>query len=144
VYEDVPEGYYNLPIGKGCLLQGGTDVSIITYGQGVHWALNHLKENPDISADVIDLRTLMPLDTELIYESVQKTGRALILQEDCLFGGISSDISSLITENCFTHLDAPVKRVGSLDTPVPFAKELEDGFLPAERWKEDLEKLLRF
>lgn len=144
VYGDVPEGYYNLPIGVGSKLKEGNDVSIITYGQGVHWALEHVEANPEISADLIDLRSLMPLDTELIYDSVQKTGKAIILQEDCLFGGIASDISSLITENCFESLDAPVKRVGSLDTPVPFAKILEDGFLPAERWKDDLQKLLDY
>ena len=144
VYEDVPEDYYNLPMGKASLLREGNTVSIITYGQGVHWALKHLDENPELSADLIDLRSLMPLDTELIYASVRKTGKALILQEDCLFGGIASDISSLIMENCFKHLDAPVKRVGSLDTPVPFAKNLENGFLAAERWKEDLEELIAF
>ncbi len=142
VYGEVPEGYYNLPIGKAAKIKEGNTVSIITYGQGVHWALDHLEKHPEISADLIDLRTLMPLDEEMIFDSVRKTGRALILQEDCLFGGISSDISAMITENCFEALDAPVKRVGSLDTPVPFAQILEDGFLPANTWAKDLEDLL--
>lgn len=144
VYQDVPEGYYNLPIGKAAKLKTGDKVSIISYGQGVHWALDYLKKHPDISADLIDLRTLMPLDEEMIFESVRKTGRALILQEDCLFGGISSDISAMITENCFEFLDAPIKRVGSLDTPVPFSQILEDGFLPANSWGKDLEELLAY
>lgn len=144
VYGEVPEGYYNLPIGKAAKLKEGNSVSIISYGQGVHWALDYLEKHPDISADLIDLRTLMPLDEEMIYDSVRKTGRALILQEDCLFGGISSDISALITENCFESLDAPVKRVGSLDTPVPFAQVLENGFLPANSWAKDLEQLLAY
>ncbi len=144
VYGEVSEGYFNLPIGKGNLLREGEKLSIITYGQGVHWALEYLDQNPEVSADLIDLRSLMPLDEELIYDSVKKTGRALILQEDCLFGGIASDIAAMINENCFTHLDAPVKRVGSLDTPVPFAKELEDHFLPEKRFAEALRELLDY
>lgn len=144
VYGDVPEGYYNLEIGKAALLREGEQLSIITYGSGVHWALKYLDEHPEISADLIDLRTLQPLDTETIYASVKKTGRVLVLQEDCLFGGIASDISSLITENCFKYLDAPVKRVGSLDTPVPFAKELEEQFLPKGRFAEAMEEVLSY
>jgi 2-oxoisovalerate dehydrogenase E1 component len=140
----VPEGYYNLPFGKANLLKNGEQLSIITYGMGVHWALEYLEAHPDISADLIDLRTLSPLDTEAIYSSVKKTGRAIILQEDVMFGGIASDISSLIMENCFAQLDAPVKRVASLDTPVPFAKNLEAGYLPKARFAAAVEELLGY
>ncbi len=143
VYQDVPEDYYNIPLGQGKLLKEGRDISIITYGSGVHWALEVL-ENNIINADLIDLRSLQPLDTEMIFTSVKKTGKAIILQEDTLFGGIASDISALITENCFEYLDAPVKRVGSLETPVPFAKSLEEQFLPKERFKKVLQDLLTY
>lgn len=144
VYGKVPNGYYNLPIGKAALLKEGGQVSIITYGSGVHWTLDYLAGHSEISADLIDLRSLAPLDRDAIIKSVKKTGRALILQEDCLFGGIASDIASLISEECFSYLDAPVKRVGSLDMPVPFAKNLEEGFLPKKRFGEALEELLGY
>jgi 2-oxoisovalerate dehydrogenase E1 component len=143
VYQDVPTDYYTIPFGKASLLHEGNDLSIITYGAGVHWALNEVKLH-NISADVIDLRTLQPLDTEAIYKSVKKTGKALILQEDTLFGGIASDLSALITENCFNYLDAPVKRVGSIETPIPFAKNLEDMFLPKNRLYESIVALLNY
>lgn len=141
VYQDVPTDYYTIPLGKASLLQEGNDLSIITYGAGVHWALNEVKEH-QISADIIDLRTLQPLDTETVYKSVKKTGKVLILHEDTLFGGIASDLSALITENCFHYLDAPVKRVGSLETPIPFAKKLEDMFLPKNRLHGEIVNLL--
>ncbi|MDO9276126.1 MAG: dehydrogenase E1 component subunit alpha/beta [Lutibacter sp.] len=141
VYQDVPTDYYTIPFGKASLLIEGNDLSIITYGAGVHWALNEVKEH-QISADIIDLRTLQPLDTETIYKSVKKTGKALILHEDTLFGGIASDLSALITENCFHYLDAPVKRVGSMETPIPFAKNLEEMFLPKNRLHGEIVNLL--
>jgi 2-oxoisovalerate dehydrogenase E1 component len=141
VYQDVPADYYTIPLGKASLLQEGNDLSIITYGAGVHWALNEVKEY-QISADIIDLRTLQPLDTETVYKSVKKTGKVLILHEDTLFGGIASDLSALITENCFHYLDAPVKRVGSIETPIPFAKNLEDMFLPKNRLHDEIVNLL--
>ncbi|MFZ2283007.1 MAG: dehydrogenase E1 component subunit alpha/beta [Lutibacter sp.] len=141
VYQDVPTDYYTIPFGKASLLHEGNDLSIITYGAGVHWALNEVKEHK-ISADIIDLRTLQPLDTETVYKSVKKTGKVLILHEDTLFGGIASDLSALITENCFHYLDAPVKRVGSLETPIPFAKNLEDMFLPKNRLHGEIVNLL--
>ncbi|TYA72052.1 alpha-ketoacid dehydrogenase subunit alpha/beta [Seonamhaeicola marinus] len=144
IRQDVPTDYYTLPFGMASVLKEGNSVSIVSYGAGVHWALNTLSKNPNISADVIDLRTLTPLDTETIYKSVKKTGRAIILQEDTMFGGIAGDISALITENCFEYLDAPVKRVASLDTPIPFAKQLEDGFLPKERFEKALKELLDY
>lgn len=143
VYQDVPTDYYTIPLGKASVLQEGNDLSIITYGAGVHWALNEVKEH-QISADIIDLRTLQPLDTETVFKSVRKTGKVLILHEDTLFGGIASDLSALITENCFNYLDAPVKRVGSIETPIPFAKNLEDLFLPKNRLHGEIVKLLNY
>lgn len=141
---EVPEGYYTIPFGKGKLVETGSQVSIITYGIGVHWAQDLLKTEPSISADLIDLRTLAPLDTEMIFESVRKTGRAIILHEDTLAGGIASDISALITENCFEQLDAPVVRSASLDTPVPFASSLEWNFLPKDRFAKQLKALIDY
>lgn len=144
IRQEVPNDYYTLPLGKAALLKEGTDVSIITYGAGVHWALDTLIDLEDISADLLDLRTLAPLDTEAIFESVRKTGKVIILQEDTGFGGIASDISALIAENCFESLDAPVKRVSSLETPVPFAANLENQYLPRTRFKDELLALMGY
>jgi 2-oxoisovalerate dehydrogenase E1 component len=144
VYQDVPIDYYTLPLGKAALIKEGNDVTVIAFGAAVHWALETLSEKPDVSADVLDLRTLQPLDTEAIYASVKKTGRAIIYQEDSLFGGIASDISALIMENCFNYLDAPVKRVASLDSPIPFTKALEDQYLPKGRFEKELLELLHY
>ena len=143
LYQDVPEDYYTIPFGKAAVLKEGDDITLISYGQGIHWILNTLKES-DVSADVIDLRTLQPLDVETVYASVKKTGKVIVLQEDTMFGGIASDLSALITENCFEYLDAPVKRVGSLETPVPFAVALEEEFLPVERFKTALVEILLY
>ncbi len=143
IYQEVPDDYYTIPFGKASILTTGFDISIITYGAGVHWALKEVKEH-QISADIIDLRTLQPLDTETIYKSVKKTGRVLILQEDTLFGGIASDISALITENCFKYLDAPIKRVGSIETPIPFAKNLEQLFLPKTKLYAEILNVLNY
>jgi 2-oxoisovalerate dehydrogenase E1 component len=144
IYQDVPDDYYTLPIGKGKRVKEGDALTIITYGKGVHWALDYINEHPDPGIELIDLRSLMPLDKELIFESVNKTGKALVLTEDCLFGSIASDISALITENCFRALDAPVMRVGSLDMPVPFAENLEKGFLPIKRFEEKIKELIKY
>ncbi len=144
VYQDVPTTYYTLPLGKATLLQEGTDITIITFGAGVHWALETLKNNPIIAADLIDLRTLQPLDTETIFASVKKTGKAIILQEDTLFGGIASDISATLMEHCFMYLDAPIKRIGSLETPIPFVKNLEEQYLPKQRFEKELLALLEY
>lgn len=144
IYQDVPEGYYTLPFGKASLLKEGNDISIITFGAGVHWALETLAQNPDIAADLLDLRTLQPLDTEAIFASVRKTGKAIILQEDSLFGGVASDIAALITENCFEYLDGPVRRVASLDSPIPFTKALEDQYLPKGRFEKALKELISY
>ncbi|UFH34879.1 alpha-ketoacid dehydrogenase subunit alpha/beta [Flavobacterium acetivorans] len=144
VYQDVPKDYYTIPLGKATLLKEGTAVTIISFGAAVHWALDTLSKNPEISADLLDLRTLQPLDTEAIYASVKKTGRAIIYQEDSMFGGIASDISAMIMENCFEYLDAPVKRVASLDSPIPFTKALEDQYLPKGRFEKELKDLLAY
>jgi len=144
IYQEVPENYYTLPIGKAATLKEGNDVTIITYGAGVHWALETLDKNSEISADLIDLRTLQPLDVDAIYSSVRKTGKAIVLQEDSLFGGIASEISALITENCFNELDAAVKRVGSIETPIPFQKELENQYLAKHQFETILKELLTF
>ena len=144
IHQEVPKDYYTLPLGKAALLRQGTQVTIIAFGAAVHWALETLDKNSIISADVLDLRTLQPLDTEAIFASVKKTGRAIIYQEDSLFGGISSDISSLIMENCFEFLDAPVKRVASLETPIPFTKALEDQYLPKARFEIALLELINY
>lgn len=140
----VPEDYYSLELGKAGIVNEGNDLTVITYGMGVHWAMEELKNFPDYSIEVIDLRTLVPLDRETFLNSVKKTGKCLVLQEDTLFGGIASEISSIVQENCFEYLDAPVKRVGSLDTPVPFSAVLEKGFLAKSKVKEAIENLLNY
>jgi 2-oxoisovalerate dehydrogenase E1 component len=144
IRQDVPTNYYTLPLGKASLINEGNDVSVITYGAGVHWALDTLKELKHISVDLIDLRSLAPLDTDAIYNSVNKTGKVMILQEDSMFGGIASDIAAMIMENCFEKLDAPVKRLASLDTPIPFAANLEADYLPKKKFKNDLLELLAY
>ena len=144
IYQDVPKDYYTLPLGKAALLKEGNEVTIISFGAAVHWALETLTKHHEISADLLDLRTLQPLDTEAIFTSVKKTGRVIIYQEDSLFGGIASDVAAMIMEECFQYLDAPVKRVASLDTPIPFTKALEDQYLPKGRFEKDLLALLAY
>jgi 2-oxoisovalerate dehydrogenase E1 component len=144
IYQDVPEGYYTLPFGKASLVKEGKTVTIISFGAAVHWALETLAKHTEVSADLIDLRTLQPLDTETIFNSVKKTGKVIIFQEDSLFGSISSDISALIMENCFENLDAPVQRVASLDSPIPFTKALEEQYLPMHRFEKVLLDLIAY
>ena len=144
ISQEVPMDYYTLPLGKASLIRVGNQVTIISFGAAVHWALETLDKNPEIAADVLDLRTLQPLDAEAIFSSVKKTGRAIIYQEDSLFGGVASDISSMIMENCFEYLDAPVKRVASLETPIPFTKALEDQYLPKGRFETVLLELINY
>jgi len=144
IRQEVPIDYFTLPFGKASLLREGTDVTIISYGAAVHWALDTLDNNNGISADMIDLRTLQPLDKEAILNSVKKTGRAIILQEDSLFGGIASDIASMIMEECFEYLDAPVKRVASIETPIPFASQLEEQYLSKNKFEIELKALLAY
>ncbi|MBW7914244.1 MAG: alpha-ketoacid dehydrogenase subunit beta, partial [Taibaiella sp.] len=140
----VPDDYYTIEIGKARTIQQGEDISIITYGSGVHWATQYAAQHPDISFDIVDLRTLVPLDYDAIRASVQRTGKVLVLHEDTLFGGIGGEISAWITEHCFSLLDAPLVRCASLDTPVPFAIELEQNFLAKKRLDECVQKLLNY
>lgn len=144
LYEDVPEDYFTLPLGKAKLLKEGMDLTIVTYGMGVHWALKALDEHKDISAELIDLRTLVPLDKEAILDSVRKTGKVIILHEDTVYGGIGGELSAIISEECFEALDAPIMRCGSLDTPVPFAAELEEDFLANKRFIDKLIELNKY
>jgi len=141
ISEDIPDNYYTSEIGKANILQIGSDITIITYGMGVHWALEVLENINSFSCELIDLRTLIPLDTDVIFKSVKKTGKVIVLHEDCMTGGFGSDIVSLISENCFDYLDAPVIRCASLDTPVPFSLELEKDFLAKSRFKRKLIEL---
>ena len=144
ISEEVPTDYYTIPFGKARLVKEGSQVTIVSYGLAVHWALEYLNENPHVSADLIDLRTLAPLDTEAIYTSAKKTGKVMVLHEDTLTGGIGGEIAALITENCFEYLDAPIMREGSLDTPVPMNADLEHNFLPKERFKQKMISLLNY
>jgi len=140
----VPEGYYTTEIGKAKIAKLGTDVTIITYGLGVHWAMDLAAKNPEHSIEVLDLRTLVPLDFESVYASVNKTGKVLVLHEDTLTGGIGAEISARITEQCFEHLDAPVRRCASLDTPVPFAAGLEKQFLATNELETIFHELMEY
>ncbi|MCG5644246.1 dehydrogenase E1 component subunit alpha/beta [Flavobacteriaceae bacterium LSUCC0859] len=142
--QEVPDSYYTLPIGKASLVKEGKDVTVVSYGAGVHWAIETLDKHPQISADLIDLRSLQPLDMETIIESVKKTSKLIILQEDSLFGGIASDIAASIQEHLFEYLDAPIKRVASLETPIPFAKNLENGYLSKNKFEKVLLELYMY
>ena len=140
---DVAEDYFTTPIGKAKLIQEGKELRIITYGMGVHWS-KKIVEEMNISVDILDLRTLLPLDEKAIFKSVVKTNKVLIVHEDSLTGGIGGELSSLINENCFENLDAPITRCASLDTPVPFADELEKQFLANNTIKEKIEFLINY
>jgi len=141
---DIPNDYYTVEIGKAGIEKSGNDLSVITYGMGVHWAKNYAAEHPEISMEIIDLKTLLPLDLDTIYNSVRKTGKVIVLHEDCMTGGIGGEIAALITEHCFEHLDAPVKRVASIDTPVPFTSSLENQFLPIDRFTDAVSALMAY
>jgi 2-oxoisovalerate dehydrogenase E1 component len=140
----VPEEYYEIEIGKARHVREGDEISIITYGAGVHWAEDYAAEHTEISIDILDLRTLLPLDYFSIREAVQRTGRVLILHEDTLMGGIGGELAAWIAEHCFEILDAPVMRCASLDTPVPFSIELENNFLAKSRLDESIQKLINY
>ncbi len=142
--EEIPNDYYTVEIGKARTAQEGNDLTIITYGLGVHWAMEAIEALPNVSAEILDLRTLLPLDNEAIFAAARKTGKVIVLHEDCMTGGIGGELVALITENCFSDLDAPVKRVASLDTPVPFAVPLETQFLPKQRLVEAINQLLEY
>lgn len=142
--EEVCDDYFTVEIGKAKTVLSGKDLTIITYGLGVYWAKELADTRNDISIEILDLRTLLPLDNEAIFEAVRKTGKVIVLHEDCMTGGIGGELVALITENCFEYLDAPVLRVASLDTPVPFAVPLEKQFLPQDRLTEAVEKLKNY
>ena len=144
IRQEVPTDYFTLPFGVASTLKKGTDVTIISYGAAVHWALETLEKHPHISADLIDLRSLQPLDFNAILASVKKTNKAIILQEDSLFGSIASDISSQLMEQAFEFLDAPVKRVASIETPIPFASQLEQQYLAKRTFEQELIALLEY
>ncbi|MBC9910878.1 alpha-ketoacid dehydrogenase subunit alpha/beta [Chitinophaga varians] len=137
----VPDGYYTVEIGKARLIQAGEDISIITYGSGVHWAMEYAAAHPELSIAILDLRTLLPLDYDAIRDTVALTGKVLVLHEDTLTGGLGGEISAWIAEHCFHLLDAPVIRCASLDTPVPFAIPLEKNFLAKARLDQCIQQL---
>ncbi|MFM7587424.1 MAG: alpha-ketoacid dehydrogenase subunit beta, partial [Bacteroidota bacterium] len=139
----VPEGYYTLPVGQARVVRTGNDATIVTYGMGVHWALEAIEEL-GFDVELIDLRTLLPWDQDTVLESVRKTGRVLVLHEDCLTGGIGGEIAAVIADQAFRFLDAPVMRHGAMDTPVPFALTLEQQFLGVDRFKLKLKALLEY
>jgi len=140
----VPDEYYEIEIGKARLVQSGDDISIITYGSGVHWAMDYAKNHEDLSFHILDLRTLLPLDHDAIREAVAATGKVLLLHEDTLTGGIGGEIAAWIAENCFAQLDAPVMRCASLDTPIPFNLELEKNFMAYSRLDEIVQRLISY
>jgi 2-oxoisovalerate dehydrogenase E1 component len=143
IREEVPNDYYTLEIGKANIVNEGNKASVITYGMGVHWA-KEIVEKHNLDVEILDLRTLLPLDMDAVYQTVQKTGRVLFLHEDCLTGGIGGELSALIAENCFEYIDAPIMREGSLDTPVPFDAELEKNFMPKDRFESKLLDLMEY
>jgi 2-oxoisovalerate dehydrogenase E1 component len=140
----VPEEYFEIEIGKARLVQAGSDLSIITYGAGVHWVTQYAKDHPAISIYTLDLRTLLPLDYEAIKTAVKATGKVLLLHEDTLTGGIGGEIAAWIAENCFELLDAPIMRCASIDSPIPFNIELEKNFMAYSRLHECVEKLMNY
>jgi len=141
---DVPDEYFEIEIGKAKIVDYGEDISIITYGAGVHWATEYANTHEDISIDILDLRTLLPLDYDAIKSSVERTGKVLILHEDTLTGGIGGEISAWINEHCYELLDAPIIRCGSLNTPIPFNIELEKNFLAKARLDESVKRLMEY
>ena len=140
----IPTNNFTIPIGKAKLRAEGIQFSVITYGLGVHWALKFKQDNPNLTFDIVDLRTLLPWDKEMVFESVKKTGRAIILHEDTEVAGFGAEISAVVTENCFKYLDAPVLRCASLDTAIPMNSDLEIQFLANSRLDQTVKKLLAF
>jgi len=140
----IPEGYYNIPFGQAAVAHEGTDLTIVTYGLGVHWALESVKHFNNASIEIIDLRTLVPMDIETIIQSVQKTNRVIVLHEDNKFGGLGGEIVAIINEKCFEYLDAPVKRCAGLDTPIPFSIPLEKNYMANSRLDSLIEEILKY
>ena len=141
---DVPDRYYEIEIGKAKHIRHGDDISVITYGAGVHWAMEYADKHPGISLDITDLRTLLPLDYDAIKQAVSRTGKVLILHEDSLTGGVGGEVAAWIAEHCYTLLDAPVMRCASLDTPIPFNMELEKNFMAYSRLEEMIGRLMKY
>ncbi len=141
---DVPDGFYLEEIGKAEVVQEGKGLTIVSYGLGVVWIRDLLSEYGSGNIELIDLKSLLPWDKDAVADSVKKTSRLLIVHEDTLTGGVGAEISAYIGEHCFQYLDAPIKRVASLDTPVPFNKSLEMDFLPKDRIKNAIDELLAF
>ncbi|MCB0487065.1 MAG: dehydrogenase E1 component subunit alpha/beta [Cyclobacteriaceae bacterium] len=144
IKDNIPDDYYTVEVGKAKTVREGSDLSIVTYGMGVHWAEEVVKSMPNVDAEIIDMRTLLPWDKDAVKATVEKTNRLLVLHEDTLTGGIGAEIAAWVSEHCFSHLDAPVARVASLDTPIPFAPVLERNFLPKGRLKKAIEDLMAF
>ncbi|MGB4885049.1 MAG: alpha-ketoacid dehydrogenase subunit beta, partial [Ferruginibacter sp.] len=140
----VPEEYYEVEIGKAKHVKEGQDISIITYGAGVHWAIEYAEKNKKISVDIVDLRSLLPLDYDALQQAVSRTGKILVLHEDTLTGGIGGEIAAWISEHCFDKLDAPVMRCASLDTPIPFNLDLEKNFMAYSRLGQKIEQLMSY
>jgi len=143
IKEEVPEGAYNLPLGKASYVERGEDVTIVSYGLGIHWAIEAVSQL-EVSADILDLRTLLPWDKDAVKESVERTGKVIVLHEDTITGGIGAEIAAWIGEHCFTSLDAPVMRCGGLDTPIPMAENLENDFMAKSRFTSILSGLLEY
>lgn len=142
---EVPEGYYTLPFGRANVVKEGQKLTIITYGKGVSHLSGLLEANAEYAdVELIDLRTLVPWDRETVLKSVQKTGRVLLVSEDVKSGGFINDVSQVIQEECFQYLDAPVRVLTSMDTPVPFAEVLEQGFLPWQKMKTEIDAILAY
>jgi len=144
ISDQIPDDYYTLEIGKAKLISEGIDLSIITYGAGVHWALEIMGQKSNLTADILDLRSLSPWDKQSVLNTIKKTGRVLIIHEDCLTGGIGGEIAAWIGEHCFEYLDAPIMREASLDTAVPFTSTLEENFLPKNRIGQKINELVEF
>jgi 2-oxoisovalerate dehydrogenase E1 component len=142
--EPVPDEYYEIEIGKAKTISEGEDITVITYGAGVHWAMEYQRNHPDVSLYIVDLRSLLPLDYEAIKQAVAQTGKVLILHEDNLVGGIGGEIAAWISEHCFELLDAPVLRCASLDTPVPFNVQLEKNYLAESRLEASIQQLMQY
>jgi 2-oxoisovalerate dehydrogenase E1 component len=140
----VPSAFYEIEIGKARHVRAGEDISVITYGTGVHWALEYAQKHEDVSLDILDLRTLLPLDYPAIKRAVERTGKVLVLHEDNLTGGIGGEIAAWIAEHCFDKLDAPIKRCASLDTPIPFNIDLEKNYMAYSRLGETIEVLMEY
>jgi 2-oxoisovalerate dehydrogenase E1 component len=141
ISDPVPDEYYEVPLGEANLIQAGNDITIITYGAGVHWASNYQEAHPEYSLHILDLRTLLPLDYSAIRAAIKQTGKLLLLHEDSLTGGIGGEIAAWAAEHCFELLDAPIMRCASLDTPIPFNTTLEKNFLAVERLDACIKKL---